>query len=232
MTDQAPSPGGAQSSGFHDASAAVGAFHDLARRQSMFHTPAGASRTSIALLEDFGRTLGLPALYFGADDCCWLNIGGDHITCIATFGDAGFLRIHGEVEELPAERDEPDVSNYFLGLLTRNAVIVGRGDIFPFAIDPRRNALVLTTTLPVTATGQQLHDAMEALVEQLTTLKQNPPSVDGGQERKKPMRLTQDDYSGEIRDNGSPAAFQSNTARAIHLTAAPSDVTGELVWRI
>ncbi|MGV6875400.1 type III secretion system chaperone [Pseudochelatococcus sp. B33] len=247
MADQALSPGNVHGADGRDAVVAGAAEvahgpavhepapHRPASHAPVHHAPQGASRTAVALLADFGRLVGLPSLYFGDDDCCWLDIGAEHIACIATLGDGGFLRLHGEVAELPAERDSPDLSGYFRRLLAQNAAAVRRGDALPFAIDPRRNALVLTDTVPVKATGQQLRDAMETLVEQMTALKRNPPPVDGEQAGNRPEGDTPEPAAEDGGLNGpaqETGLLHNGVARPTHLTAPPPAVTGELVWRV
>lgn len=230
MKDQDSSSDGIQSGGLRNASIVADA-----SRAPAAHAPKGASRAAVALLEDFGRVLGLPSLHFGEDDCCWLNIGDEHITCIATFGDTGFLRLHGEVIELPLERDAQDVSGYFSDLLKRNLESMKREDAMPLAIDPRRNALVLMSTVPISATCLQLEDAMDALVAKLTTLKQNPPPLNGASgvhgSRPNTRELLAD--NGNIQSNAADTSGSlRNIARAIHRPAPPSAIAGEIVWRI
>lgn len=231
----------------HDAPGATGApaAFGVGRAPSgVPHEPAGASRAASMVLSDFGRRIGLPGLHFGDDDCCWLTIGGEHIACVATQGDHGFLRLHGEVAELPPERDAPDIAPWFRRLLAMNADTLRRGE-FPFAIDPRRNALVLTANVPLTATGAQVQDAMEDLIDQLIACKRNPPAADGGPEGDGEDfgggNFDAGDFGGSAGAHGrqeQPAGVGAVPRQAAHRravirpTAPPPAVAGELVWRV
>lgn len=237
MAEQSTFPGDGSHSGMRSDTAlaglsetatmigASGRFHAPSR-----HAPAGASRAAAALLTDFGRLIGLPSLYFGDDDCCWLGIGSGHIACIAAQGDSGFLRLHGEVTQLPQERDAPDIARAFAGLLGDNAAIVTRGEVLPFAIDPRRNALVIVATVPLTAPAQLLLDAVEDLVDQLASIKRDPPTFHGA-----PPAEGNDDEAALTGRHGTAAghaARRPTDFARFRQSAQPPAVTGELVWRV
>lgn len=179
-----------------------------------YHGTTGAPAAARALLEDFGRNIGLPTLHFNEENSCWLQINADYFICITAQPADESIRIHGEVSQLSLERDTPDLALYFRHLLQMNVEATSAGEDTTFAIDPRRNALILAANLPVTATQQQLQDILKQLLARIETLQTNPPTIHG------------------LKNAREKTLSSYNMAREFKLMTEPPPLSDEILLRV